>query len=99
MFENIGTFSAVFLALTFALFFLVLFEKKLIAFEDKRRGARKKRIRELEEENSIHRCLIGVMAKKILALDNKLKAQKRINEINLESLRLERMKNREEVKE
>ncbi len=38
------------------------------------------------------------MTKKILALDNKLKAQESINEVNLEDLRRERMKNRE-VKE
>lgn len=98
MFENIGAFSAVFWALAVVLLLLILFEKKLIALEEKRCEARKKRIRELEEENSIHRCLIRVMAEKILALDNKLKAQERINEVNLEDLRRERMKNRE-VKE
>lgn len=64
MFENIGTFSAIFWALAVVLLLLILFEKPLIALEEKRCEARKKRIRELEEENSIHRYIIGVMAEK-----------------------------------
>lgn len=98
MFENIGTFSAIFWVLAVVLLLLILFEKPLVALEEKRCEARKKRIKELEEENSIYRYIIGVMAEKILALDNKLKAQESINEVNLEDLRRERMKNRE-VKE
>lgn len=35
MFNNIGSFSTVYFTLAFILFFLVLFEKKLIVLEDK----------------------------------------------------------------
>lgn len=45
MFNNIGSFSTVYLTLTFILFFLVLFEKKLIALEDKIKEKRRNKKR------------------------------------------------------
>lgn len=101
MCDSIGSFSCVFWTLASVLLLLVIFEKPLIAYEDKKHKGRmrKKRLKELEEETLLQREIIISQFKKRVALENKLMAQKRINEINLEALRLERMKNREEVKQ
>lgn len=101
MCDSIGSFSCVFWTLASVLLMLVIFEKPLIAYEDKKHKERmrKKRLKELEEETLLQREIIISQFKKRVALENKLMAQKRINEINLEALRLERMKKREEVKQ
>ncbi|MBQ9913076.1 MAG: hypothetical protein IJO73_02490 [Clostridia bacterium] len=106
MFENIGTFSALFWALAVVLLLLILFEKKLIAFEDRWREVRKKKIRKLEKQIALQNDVMEFMDELIceqfcyaVELKRKLKAQERINEINLEDLRQERLKNNREVKE
>jgi hypothetical protein len=43
MFSTLGSFSAVYFTLATILFFLVLFEKKLIVLEDKIKAKHKKR--------------------------------------------------------
>ena len=101
MCDSIGSFSCVFWFLAAVLLLLVIFEKPLIAYEDKKHEEkmRRKRLEELEKENLIQKELIYIQFKKRMALEHKLMAQKRINEINLEALRLERMKKREGVKQ
>lgn len=42
MFENIGTFSAIYFSLSAVTFVLILFEKKLIKFEERFRNNERK---------------------------------------------------------
>ena len=98
MFDSFEAFSTVYWILALVLFFLILYEKRLIALEEKRRKARRKHIEELKRENSVQRFIIVALAEKLSELKSKHGALERINETNLEDLRRERMKNRE-VKE
>ena len=98
MFENIGTFSAVFWFLTAVMVFLILFEKPLIALEEKRIEARKAVIKELrytvsDQEKIIYiqdKIIDGLFANNV-ALGGELNTQHKINSINLETLRQERL--------
>ncbi len=99
MFENIGAFSAVFWALAVVLLLLILFEKKLIAFENKCIEARKAKIRDLEKVIAVQDKVIDLQHSNIRKLTKALSTQKKINSINLETLRQERLKNNREVKE
>jgi uncharacterized coiled-coil protein SlyX len=105
MFENAGAFSAVFLPLAAVLLFLVLFEKKLIAFEDRWREVRKKRIKELESAVELQKGVINFLEEIIgeqfcIIAEHKesLRTQKMINSIDRETLRQERLRNSREVK-
>ncbi len=101
---SFGAFAFIYFSLAFILFVLILFEKKFIAMEDKYKKARKLRIKELEEENSLQKEIIYIQFKKNVNLKEKnvnlnakLNAQKRINSTILEDLRQERMKRDNEV--
>lgn len=106
MYDNREIFFAVCGALALVLFFLILFEKKLIAFEDRWREVRKKRIKELESAVELQKGVINFLEEIIedqfcIIAEHKdsLRTQERINSINLETLRQERLKNSREVKE
>lgn len=98
MFENLGDFSAVFWFLTAVMVFLILFEKPLIALEEKRVEARKAVIKELrytvsDQEKIIYiqdKIIDGLFAKN-KKLGKELSKQHKINSINLETLRQERL--------
>lgn len=98
MFENLGDFSAVFWFLTAVMVFLILFEKPLIALEEKRIEARKAVIKELrytvsDQEKIIYiqdKIIDGLFANNV-ALGGELSTQNKINSINLETLRQERL--------
>lgn len=98
MFENLGDFSAVFWFLTAVMVFLILFEKPLIALEEKRIEVRKAVIRELrlmmknkEKILDIQDKLIDYLFAENKKLGKELSKQHKINSINLEALRQERL--------
>lgn len=98
MFETLGSFSAVFWFLTAVMFFLILFEKPLIALEEKRIKVRKAVIRELrmmmknkEKVIDIQDKLIDYLFAENKKLGKELSKQHKINSINLETLRQERL--------
>lgn len=98
MFENLGDFSAVFWFLTAVMVFLILFEKPLIALEEKRIEVRKAVIRELrlmmknkEKIIDIQDKLIDYLFAENKKLGKELSNQHKINSINLEALRQERL--------
>ena len=98
MCENLAIFSSIFWLLAFIMLFLILFEKKLIAFEDRWREARKRRIKDLEKTVDIQDKLIVYLFAENKKLGKELSKQHKINSINLEELRQERLKNSREVK-
>lgn len=106
MFNNREIFFAVCGALALVLFFLILFEKKLIAFEDKCKKALKEKMELLRFTAETQKEIIALQdeviheqADIITKLKKALRTQEKINSINLETLRQERLKNSREVKE
>ncbi len=98
MFESLGSFSVVYFALAAVLFLLILFEKPLIALEEKRIEVRKAVIRELrlmmknkEKVIDIQDKLIDYLFAENKKLGKELSNQHKINSINLETLRQERL--------
>lgn len=105
MFESFGAFSAVFLGLGLVLVLLVLFEKPLAELENKRRQTRKAVISELirikngqEKVIKVQDKVIELQQKNICKLKKELSTQKKINSINLETLRRERLEKSNEKK-
>ncbi len=104
MFETLGEFSAVYFALAAVLVLLVLFKKPLIALEDRIRlkedvvrkqakiiEVQKGTISDQKEILAIQDKIIDFQNRKITKLRNALSTQKKINSINLETLRQERL--------
>lgn len=98
MFDSLGAFSAVFWPLAILLILLVLFEKPLVAWEEKRYEVRKAVIKELMDIKDMQKQVIGIQDKvidlqhsNIKKLQRELINQKKINSINLETLRQERL--------
>lgn len=98
MFETIASFSMVYWPLALLLFFLILFEKKLIAFEERKKAEREAKVKDLEKIVYIQDRIIDLQFKKVRKLNRALSTQKKINSINLEELRQERLRNSREVK-
>ena len=98
MFETLGGFSVVYFALAAVLFLLILFEKPLIALEEKRYETRKAVIKELMDIKDMQKQVIGIQDEvidlqhsHIKKLQRELSTQHKINSINLETLRQERL--------
>lgn len=88
---SFGAFTFIYFSLAFILFILILFEKKLIALEDKHKKARKAKIRDLEKIIATQDKVIDLQHNKIKEYGKELSTQKKINSINLEALRQERL--------
>ncbi len=88
---SFGAFAFIYFSLAFILFVLILFEKKFIELEDKYKKARKAKIRDLEKVIAARDKLIDLQHSNIRKLSKELSHQKKINSINLETLRQERL--------
>ena len=98
MFETLGGFSAVYFTLAAVLILLVLFEKKLIKWEEERFKVRKAVIKELMDIKDMQKQVIDIQDEvidlqhsHIKKLQRELSCQHKINSINLEALRQERL--------